>query len=209
MTARRRVFLAAFFVAALTACAPLAPPTAPSGSAAARPGAAGDATAVVVREHLSGRFVALIGPKAQHAPPYLGTPGTNFYCLRSFIDRTTGESADQLYVSDSYDGAERDWEAARDSEGRSLAFIPISRNKIGCDDGCSYAEEFAADVPESELRASPKGLAVTFTSHAAEEKTISVSADQIAAQLAALDAHQKAVASAASAAPPAAAAHQP
>ncbi len=31
-------------------------------------------------------------------------PGTNFYCLRSFVDRKTGETADQLYVSDSYDG---------------------------------------------------------------------------------------------------------
>ena len=28
-------------------------------------------------------------------------------------------------------------------------------NEITCSGGCSYAEEFAADLPEAELRASP------------------------------------------------------
>jgi hypothetical protein len=199
MTARGAACLAVLFAAALSACVPLAPPGAASGSPAA--------PAVAVREHLSGRFVALIGPKAQHSPPYLGTPETNYYCLRSFVDGTTGKTASQLYVSDSYDGAERNWDAARNSAGRPLVFVPISRNQISCDDGCSYAEEFAADLPEDQLRASPNGLAVTFTNQVGEEKTIGVSADQIAAQLAALDAHQKAAASAAMPRP--AAAHQP
>ncbi len=83
-----------------------------------------------MREHLSGRFIALIGPKAQHAPPYLDTPGTNFYCLRSFIDRKTGETVDQLYVSDSYDGTERNWDGAHViAPGSALVFIPISRRR--------------------------------------------------------------------------------
>ena len=199
---RQRVLPAVFGVA-LSACSQL-------GSSGSSPGAVGKAPAVAVREDLSGRFTALIGPKAQHAPPYLGTPGTNFYCLRSFVDRKTGETADQLYVSDSYDGAERNWDSAHDDAGRAQVFIPISRNEITCDRGCSYAEEFAATIPESELRASPRGLSVIFTDHAGDEKTITVSADQIVAQLAAVDAQQHAAPSpAVSAEPPLAAAHQP
>jgi hypothetical protein len=208
----RPVILAALLGLALTGCAELARRTATPGSAgiaASTPAAAMPA----VREQLTGRFVVLIGLKAQHAPPYLGTSGTNFYCLRSFIDRRTGESVDQLYVSDSYDGTERSWDAARDAAGRPLVFIPISRDKIICDaSGCSYAEEFAADIPAAELRASPQGFAADFTDRAGDRKTITLSADQIAAQLAAVDAQLKAMPSAAASAEPAspsAPAHQP
>ncbi|MBV9814224.1 MAG: hypothetical protein JO229_00575, partial [Alphaproteobacteria bacterium] len=97
-------------------------------------------------EDTPSRFVGLIGMKAQHAPPFLGVPETNFYCLRSFVDRQTGETRHQLYVSDSYSGAERRWSAARDETGHALRFVEISRNQITCDVGCSYAEEFAADI---------------------------------------------------------------
>ena len=136
------------------------------------------------------RFVGLIGTKAQHAPPFLGVPETNFYCLRSFVDRQTGETRHQLYVSDSYSGAERRWGAARDEAGHTLRFIEISRNQITCDAGCSYAEEFAADIPEYELRANPHGLKVIFTDGSGAEKTIAISGSQITAQLAAIDGRQ-------------------
>ena len=63
------------------------------------------------REDSSHRFISFIGPRAQHAPPFLGIPETNFYCLRSFVDRRTGETAHQLYVTDSYFGADRGWNA--------------------------------------------------------------------------------------------------
>src|SRR5271169_5085725 len=116
MTVCRQGILPLIFGAALSACSQFAAPGAP-------PSAGGKAPVVQVREHLSGRFIALVGPKAQHSPPFLGTPGTNFYCLRSFVDRKTGETADQLYVSDSYDGAERNWDAARDNAGRPQVFI--------------------------------------------------------------------------------------
>ncbi len=118
----------------------------------------------------------------------------------------------QLYVSDSYDGAERNWDAAHDAAGHPLVFIPISRHEITCATGCSYVEEFAANIPESELRANPDGLRVAFTDAAGGEKTISVSAGQIAAQLAAVEAQRRAVLPAAAsveATPLPAAAHQP
>jgi hypothetical protein len=175
----RRGFAAALVGGALAACAPMMPPG--SAENVQKPGA----PTVAVREDLSGRFIALIGPKRQHAPPYLDTPGTNFYCLRSFIDRKTGKTSDQLYVAASYD-AKRDWNAAHDEAGRPLKFIPISRNKILCAGNCSYAEEFAANLRKGELLDNPEGFAVTFVDRAGNAQTIVVSEDQVSAQLAAV-----------------------
>jgi hypothetical protein len=177
---RVRTLFAALFGAALAACAQTPPaevPAQPSAGAVAPP-----------RGNIPSRFVGLIGTSAQHAPPFLGVPETNFYCLRSFLDRQTGETRHQLYVSDSYSGPERRWDAARDGAGHALRFLEITRHQITCDGGCSYAEEFAADIPESELRASPNGLKVTFGAQSGAEKTIAISGSQITAQLAALDA---------------------
>ncbi|HMD63715.1 MAG TPA: hypothetical protein VKF83_07060 [Stellaceae bacterium] len=180
MTANGRGIRAASLGLALAACAQLPPPGAP-----AQPSAGAVAPA---RDDTISRFVGLIGTRAQHAPPFLGVPETNFYCLRSFVDRQTGETRHQLYVSDSYSGAEQHWDAARDGAGRTLRFVEISRDQITCDGGCSYAEEFAADIPESELRANPQGLEVIFTARSGAEKTIPVSGSQIAAQIAATNA---------------------
>jgi hypothetical protein len=184
---RQTALLVVLFGAALGACAPLTPSS--SGSAAGRDVAA---PAAPVREDISGRFIELIGVKEQHAPPYLGTPDTNFYCLRSFIDRQTGATADQLYVADSYDGKRRDWNAAYDATGKPLQFVAISRLEITCKYGCSYAEEFAADIPQRDLLDSPQGFSVTFADGAGDRKTITVSAAQVAAQQHALAAQPKA-----------------
>jgi hypothetical protein len=171
--------------AALAACAPLAPPT---GTAAATQAGTG---AVEVRQNVSGRYIALIGPKAQHDAPYLGAPGTNFFCLRSFVDRQTGVSTDQLYVAASYD-ALRDWTAARDGAGQTLKFVPISRYQIVCagNGACSYAEEFAAILPKNELSENTGGFSVTFTDRAGNAQKITVSGGQVQTQLAALSAQQ-------------------
>ena len=122
MTCRPRGFLAISLGVALASCAQLSP----------RQPAAGTAI-VEAREDLSQRFIGFIGPKAQHAPRFLGIPETNFYCLRSFVDRRTGETAHQLYVTDSYFGAERGWNAARDSTGTPLSFVAIGRDEISCE----------------------------------------------------------------------------
>lgn len=82
------------FAIALSACSQFAPPETARAPAGESPEALSNSVVVEAREHLSGRFIALIGPKAQHAPPYLDTAGTNFYCLRSLIDRKTGETID-------------------------------------------------------------------------------------------------------------------
>ncbi len=142
----------------------------------------------VAREDQLPRLIGIIGGKSQHAPAFLGVPGTNYYCLRSFVDRQTGETLHQLYVSDSYSGTERRWEAAHDSTGRPLRFVEIGRNEISCTGGCSYLEEFAAVMPESELRENPQGLSVVFTAASGAEKQIMISGAQVGAQLAAVEA---------------------
>ena len=186
------LFAAPALLAVLSACTGL-PDTATSKSQLA--------TAVARSVEQGGRFISLVGPRRQHAEPFLGVAGTNFFALRSMIDTRSGETAHQIFVEDSYFGAERSWEAARDSQGEKLRFIAISKNEITCDNGCSYAEEFAAAVPETQLRASPQGLAVNFAAHAGPEKTITVPGDLIANQLAAV-ADARASLPAASAAPP-------
>ena len=149
-----------------------------------------------------GRFITLAGPRIQHAEPFLGVPGTNFYLLRSMIDRRTGEIVHQLYVEDSYFGAERNWNAAREATGQPLRFIAISKNEITCEGACSYAEEFAAALPETPLRGNPQGLTVIFTARSGAEKAIAVPSELIAKQLAAAG-EARATLPAAAAAPPA------
>ena len=165
--------------------------------------AAQPANAVTRSQEQGGRFVTLAGPRLQHAEPFLGVADTNFYLLRSMIDTRTGEIAHQLYVEDSYFGAERGWNAARDMTGQPLRFIAIGKNQITCETGCSYAEEFAAALPEALLRASPQGLTVVFTARSGAEKTIAVPGELVAKQVAAVGAARTTLPTAAAAPAPA------
>ena len=122
--------------------------------------------------------------------PFSTSPRRIIYRLRSFVDQRTGETLHQLYVSDSYSGAERHWNAAHDAAGRRLRFVEVGHNEITCSGGCSYLDEFAATIPESELRASPQGLVVIFTSASGAEKQITIPRAEIATQLAAVAARR-------------------
>src|SRR6476659_7037528 len=124
------------------------------------PGGPQPSNAVRLTTEKDGRFLVVAGPSQRHAEPFLGIASTNFYLLRSFIDTRTGETVHQLYVEESYPGAERNWNAARLAAGGPLRFVPISKNEITCELNCSYAEEFAASLPDALLRASPQGLTV-------------------------------------------------
>jgi hypothetical protein len=170
-------FLALSLLVALGGCA------AQSGMV---PPIAAPAAEVLRTVEQDGKFLAFVGPRRQHAEPFLGVPSTNFFALRSWIDARTGETVHQLYVEDSYGGAEHRWNAARDGAGRELRFVEISRNEITCDNGCSYAEEFAAALPEELLLASPTGLTVGFSAESGAQKTIVVPAELIQKQLAAI-----------------------
>jgi len=152
------------------------------------PAAPQPAGAVRLTTEKDGRFLVLAGPRQRHAEPFLGIASTNFSLLRSFIDTRTGETVHQLYVEDSYPGAERNWNAARLAAGGPLRFVPISKNEITCDAGCSHAEEFAASLPDALLRANPQGFTVVFTARTGIERIVAVPGDLIAKQLAAVTA---------------------
>jgi hypothetical protein len=171
--------LAPALLLALSAC---------GGLSNAPPPVVQSATEVSKSVEQDGKFISLVGPRRPHAEPFLGVPGTNYYALRSWIDTRNGETAHQLYVEDSYFGDKRNWNEARDQAGAALRFVPISLNEITCGAGCSYAEEFAAVLPEALLRTNPQGLSVMFTAKSGEKKTIAVPAELIQKQLAAIDA---------------------
>jgi predicted small lipoprotein YifL len=155
------------------------------GGSASAPPSAQSADEVTRTVEQNGKFIELLGPRRQHDPPFLGVPGTNYDLLRSLIDTRSGDTVHQLYVEDSYFGTKREWNAAHAAAGTQLRFVPISLNQISCDNGCSYAEEFGTDLPEALLRASPQGLAVTFTAKSGAKLTIAVPGDLIEKQLAA------------------------
>jgi hypothetical protein len=135
----------------------------------------------------NGRFIAFVGQRRQHTAPFFDVPDTNFAVLRSWYDNKTGEAAHQLYVEDSYFGGPFKWDGVRDADNKPLKFIPISRNKITCEQGCAYDDEFAAELPEDYLRAHPDGLAIIFTTSDGNNLPVKVSADLVGAQLAAVD----------------------
>ena len=177
---------ALLFAGALLLAGCVAAPAAPES---------GDAVTQAIAE--GGKFVGVLGPKVQQGEPFLGVTGTNFHALRSWIDRRTGETVHQLYVEDSYADRERNWNAAQDITGRALRFIPISAKQITCAPACSYAEEFAAALPEDTLRANPRGITVFFRAKSGAQMAIPVSGELIAKQLAAVDAARRASAAAA------------
>ena len=188
-----KALLTAALLLALAGCA---------GSPSAPPPSVPPATEVARSVEQDGKFISLVGPRRQHAEPFLGVPSTNFYALRSWLDTRNGEVVHQLYVEDSYFGAKRNWETARDKAGEKLRFIEISNNEITCNPDCSYAEEFAAALPEALLRANLQGLVVTFTAKSGADKTLIVPGDLIAKQLAAVDDARATRPTAAASAPP-------
>jgi hypothetical protein len=149
---------------------------------------------VELTKEQGGKFLAFVGPKLQHTQPFLGVEDTNYYCLRSWLDTRNGEVAHQLYVEDSYYGASYKWGGAHDGDNKALKFIPISRNEISCDEGCSYADEFAAALPEELLRARrDKGLTVIFTAETGKTLKVDVPARLIADELKAVDVTREAL----------------
>ena len=156
-----------------------------------------EAQGVELTKEQGGRFIAFVGPKAQHTEVFLGVGDTNYFCLRSWLDNKTGETAHQLYVADSYYGGPYRWDKAHDQDNKPLRYIPISRNEITCEKGCAYFDEFAAALPEDYLRAHAAGFSVTFSASNGKTLSVAVSANQAVAELAAIDTVRATIAKAA------------
>jgi hypothetical protein len=194
-----RHFLTSAVVAlVLSGCAALQP----EEKLAPQPQAPG----VELTKEQGGRFIAFVSPKQQHSAPFLGVDDTNFFCLRSWLDNKTGETAHQLYVEDSYYGGPYLWNGVYDTANTKLNLVSISRNQISCEQGCSFADEFAAELPENYLRVHKDGFAVTFISSNGETLAVKVPADMVTAEINAVDAVKDVAAKAAASPAPAAAA---
>lgn len=159
------------------------------------------AEGVELTKQQGGRFIAFVGPKRQHTQEFLGVSDTNYFALRSWYDNKTADAAHQLYIEDSYYGGPYNWDGVHDAEGKALKFIPISRNQISCDQGCAYADEFAAELPEDYLRAHQAGLAITFTASDGKNLPVAVPGKLVAEELAAVDTVRAVAAKAAANAP--------
>lgn len=159
------------------------------------------AEGVELTKQQGGRFIAFVGPKRQHTQEFLGVSDTNYFALRSWYDNKTADAAHQLYIEDSYYGGPYNWDGVHDAEGKTLKFIPISRNQISCDQGCAYADEFAAELPEDYLRAHQSGLAITFTAGDGKTLPVAVPGDLVVEELAAVDTVRAVAAKAAANAP--------
>lgn len=190
MTGSWRRVGAGLLVLALGACAQLPGVKWPALGSSAPAASATKAATPIVRKTALKRYVEIVSPKVSHAPPFLGVPRTNFYLLRTWIDRQTGDATTQLYVSDSYAGSERGYAAAYDAAGRPLPFVSILRDQITCGNGCSWAEEFAATLPESALTSDPQAFAVTFAAPSGVKTTIRLSPALVKSQLAAIAAER-------------------
>jgi hypothetical protein len=194
----RKIAASALLTFALAACSMMQP----SEKLAPQPAAQG----VELTKEQSGRFIAFVGPKLQHTEQFLGVSDTNYFCLRSWLDNKTGETAHQLYVAESYYGTPFKWDGAHDKDNKALRFVPISRNQITCDQGCAYADEFAAALPEDYLRTHRDGVSVTFTSSDGKTLPVTVPPNLVGEELAAIDAVRSTIAKAAAPPPDAAAA---
>ena len=178
---RRLIAAGTALTLVLASCAPL--PEQASEKLPSPPGA----NQVTMSKVQDGKFLEFVGPRQQHTEAFLGVDDTNYFCLRSWVDTRTGEVAHQLYVEDSYYGSPYRWSGASEADGKPLRFIPISRNEISCEQGCAYADEFAAELPEDYLRAHQGGMTLIFTSSDGNNLTAKVPGDLVAAQLAAVD----------------------
>jgi hypothetical protein len=139
--------------------------------------------------------VTILGP-SDYENPFGGTYRS--WRIRSLVDKQTGASTSQLYVELHYFWAWRFYESAATDQAEQLQVTPIDRQVEDCSGMCSYHEVVGIALDEAMLRArAGSGMQIKISAHSGDSVVITVSAEQIAAQLRALDQypHQAAVAS--------------
>lgn len=184
--------LLASLVPVLLAIAFLLPGCQPASKAVKpRPGAdgAGDKTTqtpqgVTVEDEDGKARIRFVGVKGRHGK------GTDVFLLRSWLIRTSRLVTHQVYVTDRYvaSGA-RGWNAATGPKGEKLRVTKIETKTENCTpEGCPRTEAYGAAIDDASLRAArDTGYAVNFTSESGTKETITITPEQIAAQLAAID----------------------
>lgn len=107
--------------------------------------------------------------------------------LRSWVAKSDGEVSHQIYVLDHYSGDWKFWSRANSQDATPLEFTQISRDVGSCSAGCDFWESFGVTVADSTLRSHRTGYAVKVYARSGDSMVLTVTGDQIAAQLAAVD----------------------
>lgn len=128
--------------------------------------------------------IRFVGVKGRHGK------GADVFLLRSWLIRTTRLVTHQVYVTDRYVASTaRGWNAATGPKGEKLRVTKIETKTETCSpDGCPRTEAYGAAIDDVTLRAArDKGYAVNFTSESGAKETVTITPEQIAAQLASID----------------------
>jgi len=133
--------------------------------------------AVQMHEEKADPSIRFIGFAQPHGQARLS------YFLRSWLDKMTGIVEHQLYVEDAFNEDWQYWRTATGEDGDNLRVVYITKNVASCAEGC----KFGAQLPDAALRTHPRGYSLTFHGRDGREETITVTARQIATQLAAVD----------------------
>jgi hypothetical protein len=113
----------------------------------------------------------------------------NVYYLRSWVAKKDGRVDHQLYVHDVYKGDWKFWERANADDATALNVVSIDQHVGTCTGavGCELKETFGVDISESMLRSHPNGFPVKVYAQRGGDMIITLSPQQISAQLAATD----------------------
>ncbi len=129
----------------------------------------------------------LVGPELK-VDPFVGIDHDSR--LRTFIDKKTGEVANQLYVHITYTGKEwKFYETASDDTANFLPLKKITSDSSHCDKlfGCIYTEDVVVEFDEATLEGREgKIYEIKLSPKFGDGLIITVSTEQIALQLAAI-----------------------
>jgi hypothetical protein len=109
------------------------------------------------------------------------------YFIRSWVDKAKGGVEHQLYAFYAYSGDWKFWNRANGEDANVLKFTEISHDVGSCYGGCSLYENFGVDLPDSLLRAHPTGYQIKVYAKSGDSMILTVSPNQIAAQLRVVD----------------------
>jgi len=148
------------------------------------------AAGVEVKDDPYEKVVTFVGPKVLLGPQPYGVP-VNAANLRSWVDRSTGVARHQLYVVDYYEGnGWKFWTRANGEGAETLEFVSIGRDVGTCSrySGCGHYETFGASIPDKVLKEKAQtGYSVKFYAKNGLDAAVTIPANIIAQQLAAID----------------------
>lgn len=147
--------------------------------------AAPRAPAVQVTTDQFSKEVAFVGPIGA-VNPFGGT--SRIWRLRSWLNKETKVVSHQLYVDIGHVGSWRWYSIAADDQANTLEVLRIHSNVGSCRGGCSLSETVGITLADDLLRSrSSTGFQIKLSAQSGASFIIDVSAEQIGAQLNAID----------------------